>query len=353
VSAAPAPAGRILLAGPLATRPGGGLALSEGPAAGPFAAAAGTGGAARPLALTTAYLGDVALVSPASSTMRGASRLSLRIHRYYESSFLAPVLVVGPARGRIERLAVAMDYRSDAFALWERHGALHGRYLPASGRSSRPVQTLASSAPHAQIAALLSDDNRAIVAWTDTRAGRTSVYAELSAVGVRFTAPRLLERFVDPRGEAPSTPPRLVRLSSESVMLAWSGASDGHWVVHTAAVDLNGVHAVNTISSSGREAVLADLAPGPDGEAFALWSEPQPSAAGHGPGAGALLSARGTDAYPGLTEFSAPETIAPAGSSGTTGEASLAVDPSSDRAVAAWRTPAGAVEYSLRSLGRG
>ncbi len=98
---------------------------------------------------------------------------------------------------------------------------------------------------------------------------------------MRFGAPRLLERFANPAGlPYPATSPRLVRLSSESVMLAWTGALNGHWVVRTAAIDLNGIGAAAVVSDPHADSLLSDLQPGPDGEALALWSEPQPTASG-------------------------------------------------------------------------
>ena len=348
--AAAAPHGRILLAGP--SGHGGrantaGLLLSEGLTHGPFSAPVATGGPAGPLALTSAYLGDVALASPGSA---GASAIELRIHRYYERSFLAPVPVT--ASRSVQGLTLAMDYRSDALAVWERDGTIYARDLPGSGRSTRPATRVASAAPGARIAALLSDDNRAILAWAETRSGVTRVYAELSSPNVRFGAPRLLERFADPGGVAPpGSSPRLVRLVSESVMLAWTGAQSGHWVVRTAAVDLHGVRSIDTISAPGQVALLADLAPGPDGEAYALWTEPQSTPSGSGNGNQAVYAARGIDAYPGRTVFAAPQRISAPGAQGSTGEAAVAVDPDSDRAIAAWRTSAGAIDYSLRALG--
>ncbi len=221
-------------------------------------------------------------------------------------SFLAPASVT-PSRS-VEGLTLAMDYRSDALAVWERSGTIYARELPESGRSTRPAQRVATAAPGAHLAALLSDDDRAILAWSETRRGISRVFAELSASGVSFGTPRLLERYADPGGLAPP-PPRLVRLVSESVMLAWTGAKSGHWVVRTAAIDLNGVRAVNTISTPGHNALLADLASGPAGEAYALWSEPLWSSSGgldlHDR---ALYGARGIDAYPGRHDLRRPRT---------------------------------------------
>ncbi len=344
IVAAVAPHGRILLAG---ARDGGGLLLSEGLARGPFTAPLATGGAASPLALTTAYLGDVALASP-SGPSGAASTIGLRIHRFYTGSFLAPVPVSG---GRsVQGLALAMDYRSDALAVWERSGVIYARDMPESGRTTRSAQRVATAAPGARIAALLSDDDRAILAWSETRRGITRVFAELSATGVSFGAPRLLERYVDPGGLQPP-PPHLIRLASESVMLAWTGAESGHWVVRTAAVDENGVRKIDTISTRGHNALLAALAPGPAGEAYALWSEPLSSTSGLDLSDRALYGARGIDAYPGRTIFAAPERIVAAGPSGASGEAAIGLDPDSDRAIAAWRTSDGTIDYSLHAVG--
>jgi len=362
-AAAAAPHGQILLAGPRtgagadaktgAVSGAGGLLLSEGLAGGPFTAPLATGGPADPLALTTAYLGDVALASPSGATSgsghAAGSTIELRIHRYYMHSFLAPVSVTpSPA---VEGLTLAMDYRSDALAVWERSGAIYARDLPGSDRTTRSAQRVAGAAPGAQIAALLSDDDRAILAWSETRHGITRVFAELSASNVSFGTPRLLERYIDPGGLAPP-PPHLIRLASESVMLAWTGVQAGHWVVRTAAIDLNGVRTTDTISSPTRNALLADLSPGPAGEAYALWSEPLSSPSGrldmHDR---ALYAARGIDAYPGRTIFGAPEQIVAPGASGATGQAAIGVDPDSDRAIAAWRTPGGTIDYSLHSVG--
>ena len=354
IAAAAAPDGRMLLAGQAAApgRTQNGLLFSEGSARGALSAPQSTGGPPAPLALSTAYLGDVALLSPSDSGHE-PSTIELRVHRYYESSFLAPVPVTS---GRsVGGLTLALDYRSDALAVWQRGEAIYARDMPGSNRSARSPARIARAAPHARIAALRSDDGRAIIAWSETRGGITRVYAELSSPDVRFGAPRLLERFADPGGLGPP-PPRLVRLLSESVMLAWTGAESGHWVVRTAAVDLNGVRSIDTISSPARNALLAGLAPGPDGEAYALWSEPQPtssssSSSGLDLSDQAVYAARGVDAYPGRTIFTAPQRLSAPGDRGSTGEAAIAVDPDSDRAIAAWRTPGGAIDYSLRALG--
>ena len=356
IAATGAAHGQILIAGDARARTRArGLLFSEGLAGGPFASPQDTGGAARPLALATAYLGDVALVSPGGgSAGGGSSPLQLRVHRRFQSGFQAPVVVSPAASSSIEGLTLALDYRSDAFVAWERAGSIYARYMATSDPSGAPVQRVAAATPHAHIASLLSDDNRAILAWADTKDGITSVYAEISAVGIRFGAPRLLERFADPDGSPPpSDSPSLVRLASESVTLAWAGVAWGRWVVRCASVDVHGVRAVTTISDPQRDALLAGLAAGPANEVLALWSEPGEGSTASERDDQALYAARGVDLYPERTVFTAPELITAAGAPGTNGEAAVGVDPDSDRSVAVWRTPDGAIAYSLRSVGGG
>ena len=272
--------GQVVLAG-FASTLHGQAQLIQGPAAGPFAAAAGApAGAGAPLALDSAYLGDVALAagSPAAPGAIGVS-----IERHLAHRFNPRIAIRAGGGGPVRALSVALDYRSDAVAVWEQGGYVYARDQPASG-TARAAQRLGRSGPEVHVAALRSDDERAIVAWSDERAGVTSVYLDLSAAGARFGAPVLLERFTDPQGLAPpAASPRLVRLRSESVMLAWAGAAGGRWVVRTAAVDLLGVRAVTTIAAGpggSGDALLAGLAPAPDGSALALWSEPARAASG-------------------------------------------------------------------------
>src|ERR1035438_3883871 len=118
---------------------------------------------------------------------------------------------------------------------------------------------------------------------------------------------------------------RRVLFRSESVMLAWSGSEAGRWVVRTAAIDLKGMRAVQTMPTPGADALLAALAPGPVGDALVLWTEPQPGPDGVAtPAQAAIFAARGIDAYPGLSIFGKPEQVAAAGPNSSP---ALAVDP--------------------------
>jgi hypothetical protein len=338
--------------------------LIQGPAGGPFATLAPDEHGS-PVALATAYLGDLALATPAPTASRqsrpgaGGSRAAARgssgdnavaragaalrvlVERFYAHAFSREDLAGDAREGPVEALALALDYRSEALVAWSQRGSIFAQLLPAKAPPG-PIQRLARSAPGAHLSALLSDDYRGIVAWSTQSAGHTAVYLDRSATGVSFAAPQLLESYADPGGApAPAASPSLVRLSSEGVVMAWAGASAGDWVVRAAPVDLNGMGTAATLAAPGADALLASLAPGPDGEVFVLWSEPA-----QGPlGDQALFAARGLGVYPERVAFGEGEPVAPPG---PVADARLAVDPASGRAVASWQGQSGSIEYSIR-----
>ncbi len=354
-----APHGQIVIAGSSPSTPAEGL-LIQGAGDGPFAPLQPAEGASRPMALTTAYLGDLALAAPPAARegeSAGAAGLRVHVERFFAHRFVrnaaagaSPDPGPGPT-GRMQSLTLAMDYRSEALAVWAQGGAIYASLVPQTG-AAHPPQRLAPAGSHPVIAALLSDDRRAIVAWAEQRGAETEVYIDRSAVGVRFGAPQLLERFRDPDGlPSPAASPSLVRLSSESVVLAWAGAADGHWVVRTAPVDLSGVGALDTIAAPGADALLAGLAAGPADDALVLWTEPTPTATGapdmeHQ----AIFAAHGLGADPPRAMFGEAEQVAPPA---PVVDATVAFDPDSDRAVAVWQGEAGAIEYAIRSIEKG
>ena len=258
VSATGGPYGRVVIAArPPAgedARSAGGerLLLTEGAAGGPFAAPLALGGPAGTFAFATAYLGDAALASLADP--HGRINVQLRVQRHHAQRFAAPaeVTATGAGADSIEALTVALDFRSDRLVVFSLRGSLFARELPGKG-APHALQRLGPSPPAgARIAAVLSDDDRAIVAWTVRHDGQTSVYVSHSQPGVRFTQPQLLEAFPDPPGlPGYVDSPQLVRLSSESVMLAWTGAVAGHWAIRAAAIDQRGVLPPSTISPAG------------------------------------------------------------------------------------------------------
>jgi hypothetical protein len=126
----------------------------------------------------------------------------------------------------------------------------------------------------------------------------------------------------------------LVRLSSENVVLAWTDAERGHYVVRAAPAVSAATQPTTLLSDPSGQAVLADLAPGPAREAIAVWSAPPP---GHGfdPSRSELWTARTSIEPHNRLAFRAPERIT---APGPNVDARVAVDPANDRAVAAWRT---------------
>jgi hypothetical protein len=342
--AAGAPHGQVVLAGLSSQR--GAAQLIEGVAGSPLSALGVGDDAQAPLALTSAYLGDVAFAAAGPGASGG---LRVRIERYFARAYGPWVTVV--RGGAVSAPTLALDYRTDLLVVWEQAGALLARDLPASGAPA-PVQRLGAAGADVRVSALRSDDNRAIVAWSERRGATTSVYMDQSATAVRFGPPRLLERVRDADGlPAPAASPTLVRLRSEGVMLAWAGAQHGRWALRLAPIDQHGLRSIATLAAPGADALLAGLAPGPDGGALALWSQPAPRPDGapdvH---AQALLAAPASDSYPGLTRLGAPETLA---SPGPVEDAAVAFDPGSGRALAVWRAGSRGLSYAIRTRGGG
>jgi len=341
LSVATAPHGLIAIAGTDPLESSRGL-LIQGRAAGRFSTVKTGGGLSRQAALSTAYLGDLGLLAGAGAN--ASTGLVVEVERWFARRAGRRALIGQAAGGR--PVMLAMDYRSDTLAVWSRNGGLYARDLPASGVEHRSQRLgPAGSEPH--VAALLSDDNRAIVLWSVSGPSGTRVFLDYSAPGVRFGAPRLLESFADPGGVAsPAGSPQLVRLSSESVMAAWNGASGGHWVLRTAPIDQRGMQSVSTIAAPAGEALLSALAPGPRNEAVMLWTEPELTPSG-APDLSRrrLMAARGSEFAPGATRFGGPELVAPPG---PVSGATLAVDPESDRALAVWVGEHGSLHYSVR-----
>jgi hypothetical protein len=344
-------------------------AIAEGRRVGAFAAAQLLGGPAAPVAASSAYLGDTVLASPAQ-TRRAGWAIAVRVQRHYSTAFAAPRLVL-VGGGPVSAVAATMDYRADILLVWVARGGVYAREVKQSGVIA-PVRRLGSAPADTEVQALISDDGHAIVAWRSQTAApggaaRTTIELSISGANLTFRgSPLLLEGFRDPRGYAPPAGSmRLIRLSSEAVMIAWTGVRAGHYAVRAAPVSLRrGAWAPvvisdpsnPSISSRGSDAVLADLVPGPDAEALALWrAAPRlPDGVGRvGPDSWAIVAARGHYAGHGEVFFEAPETIAPLG---VNGPPAAAYDPRTGQALAAWATRARTggsdrIAYSLRAAG--
>jgi hypothetical protein len=311
--------------------PGRSLSVLQGRAGGPLGSRVLTESGAR-FSLARAYLGDVALAA-----VRGAA-IVVHVERHYERGF-EPARVIPIGRGRVTALLATMDFRSDVLVVWQQRGAVYADVLRASG-SADAVQRIGPSRPDPQLQALISDDNRGMIAWSSADAARggeaaTRTFLDLSDAGVRFPAPRLLASFADPDRVAGSPGSlELVRLSSENVLLAWTDAEAGHYVVRGAPAVLAARGSSTLLSSAGAQAVLAGLAPGSAGEAIALWTG---APGGGGPSAPRTqLWAERTFVVPHdrLAHLPARMLATP----GPIAPPSIAVDPANDRALAAWLT---------------
>ena len=324
--------GRIVVAGSI----GRGATLTEGRAtSSTFSAPVPLGGPSSPLALGRAYLGDTAV----ASLVNGA--IAVRVQRHFQAAF-GRAVKVSSRRGPITALYVTLDYRSDALVAWEQGGSIWARELRANGRL-QPLQRVGASAPHPQLQAVVSDDNRAIVSWASSVGAATQVWMSISAPLVRFGArPQLLEAFLDPSAaRLPDGSLRMTRLSTEGVLIAWTGEEAGRHVVRAAAVGLDGVKPVATISDSATDSVLSDVAPGPHGDAVAIWTATAPASR-------VIAAARGVVGAAARATFGPPEAVAALDRAG--GAVSVAIDPGSDMAIAVWRSARG-IAYAQRLPG--
>jgi hypothetical protein len=338
--------GRIVLAGGIGPTAGAAGGLSQGPASGPFTIAARLGGPSSPVAVTSSYLGDVAIASVSTG-----NRVELRLERRDAPRF-GPPIVLSSRPAAISALAVNLDYRGDAVVAWAAKGAIFVRVRASTG-VLLPIQRVASSPLAPRLETLISDDNRAIVAWESDRTAVgsatriTSTYLDISVPGIHFTGPRLLERFVDPPGFAPpATGLQLVRLAYEGVIVGWTGLLDGHFVVRTAPVSVTARRPTTTVSDPNSDAMLADMATGPKGEVIALWTT-APRTGNPAQAAARILSARGVSEASGVTRFDPPQVVS---GPGDLLAPRVAIDPVTDVAVAAWRegdTNPG-IDYAVR-----
>ncbi|HYB22866.1 MAG TPA: hypothetical protein VED41_03650, partial [Solirubrobacteraceae bacterium] len=222
------------------------------------------------LALTRAYLGDVAVAS-----VQAGPAIVVHVERFYRDSFGRP-LRIPIAPGPISSLTLAMDYRSDVLVTWQQDGSIYAHMLRASGRPE-PTQRVGASAPSPQLQALVSDDNRGVIAWSSSDVSRssrplTTVHLALAGTGVRFGGQRVIASFPDPdaEGRQPGSL-GLVRLGDENVMLAWTAVVGGRYAVLAAPVTFTGLRPAVRLTPPADQAVLAALAPSFGGDATALW----------------------------------------------------------------------------------
>jgi hypothetical protein len=330
--------GRLAAAVPAGAEP---PAVVQGRAGHRLAPEAAFGAGSGQVALARAYLGDVAL-----AVAEPGGTIAVYVERHYSSRFDPPLRIsVGP--GAISSLTATMDYRADVLLAWQQDGALYAHMLRQSRRPD-PTQRVGSSGPDPEITELVSDNDHGMVAWASAASSgvrTTSVRLALSATEVRFHGSRLLADYPDPQGEGASHGAlALVRLSSENVVLAWTAAAGGHLGVYAAPAVFAGTRPSTLISGAG-EGVLAALAAGPAREAVALYRGTAPDGGEAGAGRARLWASRITIGHGDRLSYAAPQ---PIGADGAVHPA-LAVDPATDRPVAAWSTGGSspALEYAI------
>jgi len=337
--------GRVVLAGELGANGGRATAALEADPSGPFGAARALNPGGGPVALTDYLTGEVALA--AGSPAGGVGRVLLRLQQRQAQRFGAPVQL-SAMTGLVSAIAVGLDYRGDALVAWQQSGRIWARVRHLTGTLG-PLQTLGSSRAAPRLGALVSDDQRGIVAWTDeTAAGavtRAQTFLSISGLGVHFAAATPVETWAEPAGFHLGTGAmRLLRLADGRVMLGWTGWQDGEPVVRMSAVALSGLRPPVVVSQDGTAAQLTDLVPGARGEALAVLSASEPGASLD---AGAEIeTAVGVDEGVAGTAVFAP--VEPVAAAPADNQATAAFDPLNDRPIVTWRAGA-QIRYATRA----
>ena len=255
-------------------------------------------------------------------------------------------------------VSVAIDPRGRVLAVWDRNGSVYARFVGPRGRLGRR-QALGPERAPSVFQAALPGDGRAAVAWTSQVRGETGAgspfTATISLAGPRgrFGRPIVLDTVPLPSpGSFGMPPPGLVlRLPPAAPgFVAWTGVDATGNIVRVATIRGTTLEPPQTVSAPGSNALLADAAAGPRGEAVVLMRPGAGSGAPNaGTGFGALVAAtRG----PGVGAFATPETIVPPSpmlAIGAADEADVGIDPTSDTVLAVWRTGGGPISWSVRA----
>lgn len=345
VGAATAAGGeRLVLAGELA----GSTAAIEAEPGAPFGAPVAIGPSAGPLALANYLTGEVALAlaQPAGNADRVVLRLQAPL-----ATHLGPPVTLSAVRGTVSAVAVGLDWRGDALVAWQQNGLVYARERRTSGTLG-PLQALGDSTAGPRLGALISDDGRGIVAWTDetSLALGTIVRTQLSTSGlnVRFGRATPVQSWIEPAGfRLGAGAMGLIRLANGRVVLGWTARQGGRLVVRVAPVTLAGLHPAVTVSDAGTDAQLADLAAGARGEVLAVFTATEPSAAPEGPGE--IEASDGVDEGTGEAVFTPAEPIAPATADS---DPTAAFEPVGDHPVIAWRIGPGGKSSQVRYVTR-
>jgi hypothetical protein len=288
------------------------------------------------VATANGYIGD-ADVATVSRTTSGANEIALFVQRHYATSFARPVYLAAGSTP-ITALALGMDFRADTIVAWSSGGEIWSRWVTNHGHMGS-IQRLGPSGADPQISAVLSDDDRAFVAWTDEPplgvSGTTRVYLDHSAIGVVFKPTSPLEHFTEPADErlGPGAV-ALERLSGEGLAFVWPTMVEDRYAVEAAGLTSHQLLAPSVLSLTGSDVRLGAVATGPTDDVVAILEvAPRLAAGGFDLTQQALYAARSGTNHQGFG-FDALEPVAAAGPNT---DPSLAIDPASGRALAAWQ----------------
>lgn len=295
------------------------------------------GGSGAQTATMDGFIGDADVATVTESA--GQYGIELFAQRHYASHFgKGYYLSGGPAR--ITALAIGMDFRADRLVIWAQGGEVWARYVTNAGHA-KGKQELGPSGYDPQIAAVLSDDDRAFVLWTDEPApgvsGATSVLLAHSAVGPTFHGTTTLASFTEPAGvRLTAGSVAAERLSSEGVALLWPALADGNYEIESAGATDTGVLAPSVLAEPGEDLRLGAVATGPRNEIVVLAEVAPRTVDGFDQSHQQLLTTRSNEVRdPGGLGFGPLTQLAAAGPNS---DPAVAVDPDTDTAVAAWQT---------------
>jgi predicted Rdx family selenoprotein len=266
----------------------------------------------------------------------GCGRQSLQLFRWRAGARLGRPLRI--ARGRAFGAGVAINARGDVALIWDRRKRgrgggrdVYGQVVTRRGRV-RPRRRIADAPTAPRYRVAVTSTLRVVAAWVAQEINECFAHPGEIAVaqagpGGRFTRARRLARLrISGCGRYASDPAvAFVRAPDGRVVIAWSGNEGQRWVVRAGELGASGVTGAAVVSDRTSDAVLADLAVGPRGEALLLLAQGIGGADASGPVR--LLAVASSGAA-----FGAPELIAETAGVGS----SAGFDPATAQPVVAY-----------------
>ena len=326
----------------------------EGPATTGFTTLVPLGSADAPIATANGFIGDADLGNVAVGS-GGGDEIGLRKQRHFAFSFAPPLYLLPPVPAPVTALSLGMDFRSDTAVVWAADGEIWAQWVTRDDRVAA-AEPIGPSGYAPQISAVLSDDNRSFILWTDEpppgTSGVTRVFLAHSSVGVIFHGAQQLASFTEPPNVR-LTPGSVSidRLSAEGLAMVWPTMQDGNYALEAAGVTSHKILTPTPIAIPGEDVRLGAVATGPRNDIVVVVEVAPRTATGFDTTQQQLFATRDGEAKgPGLG-FAPLEQLTGAGANT---DPSVGVDPDSDRAVAAWQSVSGgipAVQWAVSEPG--